>query len=377
MRVLIIYAVSRVVSFGFFAGVFAIAPLLKLPYANYGRARPSFGAFFGAWDGTYYREIALHGYPSQLPLDATGHVVQNAWAFLPMYSWVTRGLMLVTNLGFVPAGIIVSVLFGALASGLLFRMLSTRIGETKALWSVAFFCFGPMSFIFDMNYADSMFVALMFACVVLIIQRRYLLVIPVGLVAAFTRPGALAISATIGILCIAQLVRHERVGVGERVRMIVSAATVAAAGFAWPVIAGAVTGDKNAYFDTELSWWTLMVGRVQFIPFAPWFEQFYAFTGIIGPFLVIGIIVGFIVWLARREMRVLGDELLAYSGSYGAYLLATFLPQQSIARLLLPMAPLFGTPLFTRSPRWRWGILIAFLVLQPGAIAALWFIYPP
>ncbi len=377
VRVLLIYVVSRGVAFGFFAGVYAIAPALQLPYANFGRTRPSLLAFMSAWDGTYYRQIALHGYPTTLPLDATGHVVQNAWAFLPVYSWLTRGLMVTTGLGFTPAGIILSLIFGAAAAALLFRLLAPRIGDNRALWSVAFFCLGPMSFIMLMTYAESLFVALMFASVLLIQQRRYLLAMPIGVIAAFTRPGALAIAATIGILLIAQLVRRERIAVGERVRMIVAGVVITAAGFAWPFIANAVTGQRNAYFNTELSWWTLMVGRVRFIPFAPWFEQFYHFTGIVGPFLVIGIIVGFIVWMARREMRVLGDEILAYSGSYGAYLLATFLPQQSIARLLLPMAPLFGTPLFTRSPRWRWGILVALIVLQPGAIASLWFIYPP
>lgn len=89
------------------------------------------------------------------------------------------------------------------------------------------------------------------------------------------------------------------------------------------------------------------------------------------------LIAGFVVWLTRRPMRILGDELLAFTGSYGAYLVAVFLPQQSIVRLLLPLSPLLGTPLLTSSRRLPRILLAVFVVLQPFVIAILWFIYPP
>ncbi len=76
-------------------------------------------------------------------------------------------------------------------------------------------------------------------------------------------------------------------------------------------------------------------------------------------------------------MRVLGDEILAFTGSYGAYLVAVFLPQQSLLRLLLPLSPLLGAPVLTRSVVIRRIALGVFIASQPVAIALLWFLGPP
>jgi hypothetical protein len=376
-RVLLIYLGSRVVSLAFFLAIFGLAPALGLPYASHQAVRPGFLGFLSAWDGKYYRQVAMHGYPAQLPVDAHGHVIANAWAFLPIYPWLTRGLMLTSGLSFSAAGVILSLVAGGFAALLLYRLLAPRIGERPALWAIVFFCAGPITFVFELTYAESLFLALLFASLLLIVRKNYLLAVPFGVAAAFTRPGELTLAATLGILFIAQLVRRDVVRPSERIRMIVAGVSLALAGFAWPVIADAVTGNKSAYFDTELSWWTGWVGRVHFVPFAPWFDLFYRYLGAAGVAIVLLLMVGFVFWLTRRPMRILGDEILAFSGSYGAYLIAVFLPQQSIARLLLPLSPLLGTPLATRSPRARRITLAVLVALQPAAIVVLWFIYPP
>ncbi|HEY2642844.1 MAG TPA: hypothetical protein VGI56_03735 [Galbitalea sp.] len=376
--VLVIYVAGRVLSTGFFALVYFLAPVLNLPYASHHSTKPTFLQLFSAWDGKYYRQIALIGYPTQLPLDATGHVAANAWAFLPLYPWLTRGLMMATGLSFTAAGITVSVLFGAVAAVLLYRLLAGRIGNRPALWVSACFSLGPMSFLFQVTYADTLFLALLFACLLLMAMKHYLLMIPLGVAAAFTHPGELALAAALAILFISGLIRREAVSRVERIRMIVAGLTLAAAGFAWPLIADSVTGNKSAYFDTELSWWTGWVGRIEhFVPFTPWFDLFYRYLGAAGVVAVIALVAGFVFWLTRPGMRALGDEILAFSGSYGAYLVAVFLPQQSIARLLLPLSPLFGMPALSMRPRLRRVTLAVLVALGPFAIAELWFIFPP
>jgi hypothetical protein len=376
-RLLLVYTGSRALSLGFFGLLFALAPTLNLPLANFTGSRPGFLVFLTGWDGAYYRQIALHGYPSQVPVDASGHVIGNAWAFLPIYPWLTRGLMLSTGVTYSWAAVLLSLVLGAIATVLLYRLLVDRIGERRALWAGTLFCAGPMTFVFETGYAESLFLALLFASLLFIIQRHYLLAIPFGLVAAFTRPGELALAATIGILFIVQLVRREAISVAERARMIVAGLSLALAGFAWPVIADTVTGDKSAYFDTELSWWTGWIGRVHFVPFTPWFDLFYRYLGIAGVAIVLVFIGAFVFWLLTRSSRVLGDGLLAFTGSYGAYLIAVFLPQQSIARLILPLSPLLGTRLFTSTPRASRITLAVLVAMQPFAILVLWFIYPP
>jgi hypothetical protein len=351
--VLIVYAGSRVFSSTLLLGLYLLAPVLHLPYASHGSARPSFLSFLSSWDGKYYRQIALTGYPSQLPLNAAGHVESNAWAFLPVYPWLTRGVMLTTHLGFDAAGVIVAVLCGGAAALLLFSLFVDRLGTKRALWATAFFSFGPMTFLFETTYAESLFLVLIFAGIAMMIKRHYLLMIPFG-------------------VFISQLVRRDVISHSERIRMIVAGASLAVAGLAWPVIADTVTGDKSAYFDTELSWWTGWVGRVHFIPFTPWFDLFDHYLGAAGIAVVLALVGGFIWWLTRPSMRGIGDEMLAFVGSYGAYLIAVFLPQQSITRLLLPLSPLLGTPILTQTPKARRIVTIALVIAQPIAVAALW-----
>jgi hypothetical protein len=374
--VLAIYAGSRVLTTAILGIIFWLAPTLGWKFGDAG-SRPTFLSFMDSWDGKFYRQIALHGYPTQLPLDAHGHVEPNAWAFLPIYPWLTRGVTGATGLSFSAAGVLLAVLFGAGAAVILYRMLLPRVGHTAAIWSVVFFCVGPMSFILQATYAESLFLLLAFASLAAMIARRYLLMIPFGVAAAFTHPGALALAAGLGIVFLVRLIRREKVVVRELIGMIVAGVIIAVAGFAWPLIAGAVTGFKGAYFDTELAWWTGYVGRTHFFPFTPWFVMADTYLGIAGIILVIVVVAGFVWWLSRRSMRVLGDDILAFTGSYGAYLVAVFLPQQSLVRLLLPLSPLLGTPVLTRSPIVRRIVLGVLIASQPVAIIFLWFLGPP
>jgi hypothetical protein len=374
--VLVIYAASRVLTTGILGLFYWIAPALGWSVGNYA-TRPGFITFMDAWDGKFYRTVALHGYPSALPVDLHGHVEPNAWAFLPVYPWITRGLMSVTGLNFTVAGVILSVIFGGGAAYLLYRLLVPRVGTRSAMWAVAFFCIGPMSFVLQVTYAESLYLVLIFAALIAMTSRRYLLMIPFGVTAAFTHPGALALCAALAIMFIVGLIKRERVPWTERVATVVAGVAIAIAGFAWPVIAGVATGFKAAYFDTELSWWTDYVGPTHFVPFTPWFVMAHVFLGSPGVLLVIVVLAGFIWIMTHRNTRILGLGILSFVGSYGAYLVAVFLPQQSLVRLLLPMAPLLGAPVLTKSVVFRRiavGVLIAsqFLV-----IATLWVLGPP
>jgi hypothetical protein len=376
VRVLLVYVASRAVTTAIMALVYWLAATVNWPFASYTK-RPDFVRFMDSWDGLFYRQIALHGYPTQLPFDANGHVEPNAWAFLPVYPWLTRGVMSATGISFSVVGVSLSVLFGAGAALVLYRILVARVGQKPAIWAVVFFCAGPMSFILQATYAEALFLLLMFASLWALTARRYLLMIPFGVIAAFTHPGALALAAAIGILFLVRLARRQPFERHEAVRMIVSAAVIAIAGFAWPFVASAGTGYRSAYFDTELAWWTGYVGRIHFIPFTPWFVMAGKYLGPAGWVVVVAAVILFVVWLSRRSMRVLGDDLLAYSGTYAAYLVAVFLPQQSLVRLVMPLAPLLATPALTRSRLSR-GITLGVLIAsQPLVIITLWFLGPP
>ena len=113
--VLAVYAASRVFTTTLMLTLFLAASAGDWHFVS-SRADPSFFTFSGSWDASYYRRIAEQGYPTTIPTDGAGNVVQNEWAFLPLFPWIARGLMFVTGLGFYPAAVIVATVFGAAAT---------------------------------------------------------------------------------------------------------------------------------------------------------------------------------------------------------------------------------------------------------------------
>jgi hypothetical protein len=83
------------------------------------------------------------------------------------------------------------------------------------------------------------------------------------------------------------------------------------------------------------------------------------------------------VVVGRRGIRSLGLENLATAGSYALYLLAVFMPQQSIFRVAMPLAPLMGDSGIVERGWLRWLVLAVAIVAQPVCVAVLWFYANP
>ncbi|WP_119867610.1 hypothetical protein [Frondihabitans sp. 762G35] len=380
LMALAIYAASRGVSSLLLGTMFAVATASGWTFASH-RSNPTFFTFSGSWDASFYRTIATRGYPSVLPTDASGNVVPNPWAFLPVFPGIVRAVSTVTGLDFYPAGVLVATVFGAGAALMLFLLLRQRVDERRALFAVALFCVGPLGFVLQTAYAESTFLFFLFASLWALVTRRYLLLVPFAVVAAFTRPGVLALALALGVHFAVRWWQSRSRGapfpVGDRVRIVVAAAVVSVAGLAWPVIAARATGRPDAYLDTELSWWVGFVGRRHFAPLTPWFTMASTYLGALGILLVAAVIVAAAWWLTRPGVRSLGHEIVGFAGAYLLYLVAVFLPQQSLFRLLMPVAPLFGAEVFSRGRRRRILLVASSIALQAAAVVLLWFVgYP-
>lgn len=368
---------------------------LALAYPLIGRALPAnaiwgndhgFLTFLTAWDGQYYEQISVHGYPTTLPLDAAGHVAQNAWAFLPAFPFTIRMLTASTGVPFDVGAPMIALLAGLVAAYLLHRLVRDRAGSAAAMWAVFFFTCGPLSFLLQVGYAESTFLALVFGALLALERRRYGLLTLLGVVAAFTRPGALAIPLVLGVVALVRWVRARRTEgvrsidafpVSERVRVVAAGVVMAVAGFAWPVIASHVTGSPNAYLETEMSWWVNFIGRVDFMPLTPWFLIAGRWLGVGGILIVVFLLVSYPVWLLRRSTRRLGFTTVVFSAAYALYVFAVSLPMASTPRLLMPLAPLFGSPELVARPWMRWTLVVCAVLGQPVLVAVLWLLGPP
>lgn len=370
------YLIARAFTTGLFAIAWAAFP--HGPWSTaYFPGGSSFLGFLGSWDTRWYEQIALHGYPSPLPVDAAGDVTYNTWAFFPVFPVFTRGVMTLTGLSFDAAGIAVAVLFGAGAMLALHRVLLIRFQPTQALWGALLFAAGPLSFLLQVGYAESTFLFFLFLALWFMQRRRYLAMIPFAVIASFTHPGALALAAALAAQGLHRVWRRHPVPHREWITGVAAIAVIVGATLLWPLIASAATGTPSAYFDTELAWWRAYFGPVIFVPFSPFFLLWGHLWGPLGIAIVIVLGLVVIVAMTRRTMHRYGADLWTFFVSYIAYLFAVFLPTQSLFRMLLPLSPMLGHPALSRTRRRRVISLVVSLAAQPFTIYLLWVIYPP
>jgi len=205
--------------------------------------------------------------------------------------------------------------------------------------------------------------------------------------AAFARPGALALALALAIVFAARLraARPASAGAGpadpfpaaERMKLAAATVVTGLAGIAWPVIAWAVTGVPNAYTATELSWRDGFLGHTDFVPFSAWFAIGWRYLGVLGLFIVVAAVVLFALGVARRGIRPLGIENLATGVSYALYLIAVFMPQQSVFRVAMPLAPLMGDPGIVSRAWLRRLVLAVGIAAQPVCVGVLWYYANP
>jgi Gpi18-like mannosyltransferase len=371
---LIGYAASRVITTALLLTFWAASNHWSIAHFDGG---PGFGGFLTSWDGLYYDKVAEHGYPLTLPHDIDGNIAKNAWAFLPVYPLLVRAVMIVTGLGFPIAGPVVSAVAGGAATFAVHAVIAKRFNEKTALWGALFFCFGPLSYVLQVAYAESVFLFLMFAALAAMMSRRYLVMLPFALLACFAHPGGIVLAAALALQRLRIGARRQPSTARARATAWTTVALVGLAGIAWPFVAGLATGNPSAYFETETAWWRDYIGQIHFFPFTPWFVFAGHYWGAVGILLVLAVLAGFVVWFTRPSARRLGSDIRGYTLAWVAYLVAVFLPQQSLFRMLLPLSPLLGHPALSRTRRRQRVTLAVCLALQPVGILLFWVIWPP
>lgn len=370
----LIYLSARAVTTGFFA----LAAALSGPGSRFG-ADATIADLAIGWDAQWYWYAAVNGYPSELPLAPSGQVAENAWAFMPLYAYLAAGLGAV--LGSWGAGaVLISLAAGYGACVALHGLLRARLGRTASLWAVVFFASGPLAALFQVGYAEALFVFGLLLALTCVVRRRYAwlyLLIPLM---GFTRPGILAFALFLALFGIWRWVRRatEPLPAREIVHIVALGALASVVGFSWQFIAGAVTGDLGAYLATELAWRRNWIPDAAgaFVPFEGflagavfWFEVWGlgAAAGVIA--LVLGVLGLAALLLFVPAVRRVGPEVRLWSASYLVYLLAVFFPQSSTFRLLFPLAPLTGALAVPTSRVWRGAVLAL------GLAGQWWWIY--
>lgn len=368
-RISIVYLGARLVT----TGLMLLAAAQSTSLSRFG-AEPTLFDFVLGWDAQWYWLVAENGYPADLPRTDAGGVAENQWAFMPVFAYAAKALGFVFGHWGIGA-FLLSFVAGWLACLALHRLLRDRIGARAAMWAVVFFASGPIAAMFQVGYAESLFLLLLFLALDVTMRRQYVWLYAIIPVMAFTRPGVLAFALYLGLHGIMRWLRRrdDPLGAREVIHIVAAGALAVVCGFAWQVIAGLVTGDPGAYLATELAWRQSWIpgGVSGFIPFQGWVQAAGIWFGLWGMpswwgpvVLAVLVCAASAALLFARPVRALGPDLRLWSASYLLYILAVFFPQSSTFRLLLPLSPAWGAVAVPRSWAWRIGVLALCLLGQ-------------
>jgi hypothetical protein len=377
-QVAAVYVAARLVS----ACIFMSAALHQ-GFNPWFPAKPDYWNFINIWDARWYESVMTGGYPTELPVDATGNVQENTWAFYPLFPTLGRMLSAATGLSPAAALILIAMFAGLAASLVVYRLFRTKAAHWPALWGAAFFSTFPVSPVLQVPYAESLNLLLLAGALLLVVRRHYLWAIPVVLAMCLSRPTGVPFAATIGILFLYRAgeawlaARNHRLAAkGRQIHSrnelwsLAGLTAVSGAGaLAWPAIAWAATGDIAAYTKTETVW-----RGHDLVPFKPWFDTgvllFGPVLGLVAPFVFVAV---FGLFMASPPVRRLGTELRLWCLCYMGYLVVFLHPQTSTFRMLLPLFPLaLAAALVSRSRAYRGAVVTMFVLLQIVWVVWLW-----
>lgn len=371
LQALTVYLASRIVSISIFAAV-----LQRQEPANWSSSpvTTTLNDYLNFWDGGWYSRVANEGYPSVLPTGDDGRVLENQWAFYPLQPALVSDLAQLTGLSYEVIAPLLSTLAAGLASIVILALFRKYVNPGQAVTGLAFVMFFPPSAVFSTGYAEALTLLLQVLALFLIIERRYLVAIPVVFLMDLSRPIGVAFSFFMLLHLIDRFLRRKEdpYPAAEVVRSWTLGVLSCVAALVHPIHAWIVTGSLTAYTDTEAAWHT---GQSTY--FVQWLAQANNLAGPFGPILLFGLIAAMVALIFSPAGAKMGRTLQLFCLGYGVYLLIFFTPQTSTLRLLLPLFPMALTLSLVRSRGYRVAVIAAFIVLQIVWIGYLWHFTPP
>ena len=152
-----------------------------------------------SWDGEWYLAIVREGYPESIPPSITYNEIEARAAFFPVYPWLVRSADLLIPGGDTLAALTVNFLLGAVSVvlvGMIARHLYSVGVAARAMTLYAIF---PGSFVLSFAYAEATMIVLSAVCMLLLLDRRWLLAGLVALATTASRPNGLAIVAACAV----------------------------------------------------------------------------------------------------------------------------------------------------------------------------------
>ena len=328
-------------------------------------ASPDYWVVAANWDGRWYGAIATYGYPDQLPVDAAGHVLQNAYAFPPLFPMLARLLMTVTGLDFTLAGPIVSFVCGAAAMVLIYRLVADTAGRRAGALTVVLVCTFMSAPVLQISYSEGLALLLVCGALWLLTRRRYAALAVVLLLLALTR----MVTPALALVILAHgwmRYRNQSDGAAfprrDRVRVLAVAGWGVLVAAAWPVGAAVMTGRPNGDLETMGAW------SQDQRPHAllAWPMQLWQQAGAFGLLFLLMLLLGG-AWLVRREgARMWSVEVRTWAWAYPLFLVLATGPGGSTIRHAILGFPLIWPFVESQTSRSERRAQLVFAIVLAG-----------
>jgi hypothetical protein len=236
------------------AGAGVRAAQLVVDARTDGTPEPSAGStitqVLTSWDGRWYLELVRRGYPDSIPPDITYEQLEARAAFFPVYPLVVRAADAVLPGGDTFAALAVNFVLGAVSVvlvGLLARRLFDVSVAARAMTLYAVF---PGSFVLSFAYSEAVLIVLAAACLVLLLDQRWVLAGIAAALATGARPNGVALVVACAVASFLAI-RRER---AWRSLIAVALAPLGFLAFQWYVDDRA--GERGAWFRVQREAWS-------------------------------------------------------------------------------------------------------------------------
>jgi hypothetical protein len=337
---------------------------------------PDYGEVMTSWDGQWYWDIADNGYPDSAR-GPDGGPAQTPLAFFPLYPLIVRAVMTVTSADFRVAAPTTSLVIGAAATVVVFRLVERCTDRRRALVAVVLVCTFASAPVLQAAYTESLALLLVACALLLLTKRRYLWCLVPVLLLGLTRNISLALAPVVLVHWVwrwrtTQHTPTARIDPFARVPHVqigLLLGTTLSATALWPAVAAVITGEPDAYVTTLKAWPGFSGSILQ-----PPLVSLAAANGSLAlgaACLAVACIITVKLLPGRRKW---GPELTTWSIAYPLYILAVSSATLSALRYLLlafPLALLWAPDATSPAQRRRQTAVVTLLVA--AGLVCQWF----
>jgi len=223
-----------------------------------------FGPYFHrlltrAYDATFYRDIALHGYGPSPRVGCSMHTVQCKYAFFPLYP----GLIRVANDVLPgPADLLawaIAAVCALIAACGIFAVTELVAGRRAAILAVALWGIVPHAMVESMAYSEPVFTAFASWALYAMLRQRWGVTVVLTILAGLTRPVGVAVvlAAEVALGSAAWSARADAgadADVRRRAKLVGYMLLAPVGWLGWIAWVGYRTGAWNGYQRIQASW---------------------------------------------------------------------------------------------------------------------------